>query len=172
MDAERAIVAETLHRLNPAVRIVTARYGQVDAEPVTVLALVQPHAHDEHCADAHCGHADHAQHDHHEHAHDHAAHELGFVSWHTELAGNFDADALQAVLAGVIRGKFGAIKRVKGITRSGAGWLSFDVAGGRSSISAFAASHGETARIVAIGQRIDEAALSAALDGCSVKQAA
>jgi len=167
--AERAIVAETLHRLNPAVKIVTARYGQVDAEPVAVLALV--HAHDEHCADEHCEHDHHHEHAH-EHEHDHAAHELGFVSWHTELAGNCDADALQAVLNGVVRGKFGSIKRVKGITRSGAGWLSFDVAGGRSSISAFAASHGETARIVAIGQRIDEAALLAALQDCSIKQAA
>jgi G3E family GTPase len=169
--AERAIVAETLHRLNPAVKIVTARYGHVDAQQVAVLALVQPHAHDAHCADEHCGHADH-HHDDHEHEHDHAAHDLGFVSWHTELAGSCDADALQAVLAGIVRGKFGLIKRVKGITRSGDGWLSFDVAGGRSSISAFAASHGETARIVAIGQSIDEAALSAALDGCCVKQAA
>jgi putative photosynthetic complex assembly protein 2 len=173
--AQRNVVAETLRRLNPAVKIVTARYGHVDAEPVAVLALVEA------CTDVNCGHADHdhAHHDHHdhdhhehEHEHDHAAHELGLTSWHTELTTACDADSLQALLAMIAAGKFGEIKRVKGLAKSGSGWLHFDVAGGRPSITAFAAAPGETPRVVAIGKNIHEAALQAAFADCSVQQAA
>jgi putative photosynthetic complex assembly protein 2 len=168
--AQRNVVAETLRRLNPAVQIVTARYGHVDAEPVAVLALIEP------CTDVHCGHADHDHahhdHDHHEHAHDHAAHELGFTAWHTALTTACDADSLQALLAMIAEGKFGEIKRVKGLAKSGSGWLHFDVAGGRPSITAFAAAPGETPRVVAIGKNIHEAALLAAFADCTVQQAA
>jgi putative photosynthetic complex assembly protein 2 len=173
--AERMAVAETLRRLNPAVTIVTAKYGMVDAEPVAVLALVDT------CTDPHCGHADHdhashdhAHHDHgdHEHAHDHAGSELGFSSWNTELHAACDADALQGLLELIAHGKFGEIARVKGLVKSGAGWLHFDVAGGRPSITAFAAGPQETPRVVAIGLDIDTAALATAFADCSVQQAA
>ncbi|MDE8345578.1 MAG: putative photosynthetic complex assembly protein PuhE [Acidocella sp.] len=178
--AERQMVAETLRRLNPAVRIVTARYGRVDAEPVAVLTLVaNKPPHEAHECDALCEH-DHAHnhaHDHaddhaHEHAHDHAAGELGFSSWTTNLPGIFDTDALYAVLESIARGRFGDIRRVKGLARCGAGWVNFDVAGGRPSIAAFAATSDETARVVAIGKAIDETKLANALAACTAKQAA
>jgi G3E family GTPase len=171
--AAKMMVAETLRRLNPGVKIVSARYGQVDPEPMTVLTLVENHAgqehHEHHVHDEHCGH-DH--HEHHEHAHDHAAGELGFVSWNAILDEACDADALHAVLEAIAHGKYGDIKRVKGLTKSGAGWLHFDVAGGRASMTAFAAKPAETPRIVAIGKSIDEAALTTALNNCKVKKAA
>jgi putative photosynthetic complex assembly protein 2 len=174
----RMMVAETLRRLNPNVKIVSARYGQVDPEPMVVLALVENHdAH--HLHDEHCGHAGHDHdHDHgheaheHEHAHDHAAGELGFTSWNATLENACDPDALQAVLDAITHGTYGDIKRVKGLTRSGAGWLHFDVAGGRASMTAFAARPTETPRIVAIGKTIDTAALDAAFSNCMIKQAA
>ncbi len=201
------MVAETLRRLNPKVKIVSARYGEVDAEPMTVLALVagnhSPHAaskahdhaahvhdahdhtaheHDAHCA-ADCGHEhapahqhshapDHDQSEGREHQHDHAASELGFTSWNMVFDAAFDADALQAVLEAITHGTYGEIKRVKGLARAGAGWLHFDVAGGRASMTAFAARAGETPRIVAIGKSIDTAALSFALNNAKVIQAA
>jgi putative photosynthetic complex assembly protein 2 len=172
----RMMVAETLRRLNPNVKIVSARYGQVDPEPMVVLALVENHdAH--HLHDEHCSHAGH-DHDHgheaheHEHAHDHAAGELGFTSWNATLENACDPDALQAVLDAITHGTYGDIKRVKGLTRSGAGWLHFDVAGGRASMTAFAARPTETPRIVAIGKTIDTAALDAAFSNCMIKQAA
>jgi G3E family GTPase len=186
----RMMVAETLRRLNPNVKIVSARYGQVDPEPMVVLALIEnhdarhdaaDHVHDEHCghgqpAHASHHHADHAGHDHdhaeHEHAHDHATGELGFTSWNATLQNACDPDALQAVLDAITRGTYGDIKRVKGLTQSGAGWLHFDVAGGRASMTAFAAGPAETARIVAIGKHIDTAALDAAFSNCKTKQAA
>jgi putative photosynthetic complex assembly protein 2 len=176
--AQRNMVAETLRRLNPAVSIVTARYGMVDAEPVAVLALVEAPAaavaadhacHEDHEHGATCGH----NHDEaHEHTHDHAGSDLGFINWHTDLATSCDADALQFLLEQIAAGRYGDILRVKGLARSGAGWLRFDVAGGRPSMTAFAAAIGETPRIVVIGRKIDTAALTTALSDCSVKQAA
>jgi putative photosynthetic complex assembly protein 2 len=166
--AEKMAVAETLRRLNPAVTILTAQYGHVDAAPLTTrIALVHDqdaHAHecDEHCA-----------HDHHDHAHhDHAPHGLGFISWNTDLHAACDAQALQALLDSIVAGKYGDIKRVKGLTKSGAGWLHFDVAGGRASMTAFAAAANETPRVVAIGPSIDEPGLAEAFDACSIKRAA
>ncbi len=183
----RMMVAETLRRLNPSVKIVSARYGEVDSEPMTVLALVENHVEADHVQDEHCGHLrqDHApghaqhhhQHDHdghsdREHEHDHAGAELGFTSWTANLKAGCDPDALQAVLDAITRGTYGEIKRVKGLTKSGAGWLHFDVAGGRASMSAFAAKPTESPRIVAIGKSIDTAGLDAAFSNCTVKQAA
>ena len=53
------------------------------------------------------------------------------------------------------------------ITRLGAGWVSFDVAGGRSSIAAFAPQQREKARVVAIGRDVDEVRLRAAFEACA-----
>ena len=67
---------------------------------------------------------------------------------------------------------FGDILRVKGLVKSGAGWLHFDVAGGRASMTAFAAGADETPRVVAIGRSINEASLHAAFAACGTKLAA
>jgi putative photosynthetic complex assembly protein 2 len=179
--AERMAVAETLRRLNPQVKIFAARYGQVEAEPMAVayLKLVKAeapvHDHDEqhdHDCEAHGCNA-HEPHEHaHDEAHDHAHDGLGFVSWNASIAAPCDADRLKAMLDGIVEGAFGDIRRVKGITRTAYGWMSFDVAGGRASLSAFAAKPGEQARILAIGPSIAEAALQDALTNCAIKQAA
>jgi putative photosynthetic complex assembly protein 2 len=166
--AEKMAVAETLRRLNPAVAIVTARYGHIDAAALTLPKIALVHDHDHH---DHHDHADHG-HAHHEHEHDHAAHELGFTSWHTELPLACEAEALDALLAAIAAKKYGDIKRVKGLVKSGAGWLRFDVAGGRPSIAAHAAAANEIPRVVAIGAQIDEAALAAAFIACGIKRAA
>ena len=79
-----------------------------------------------------------------------------------------DLDGLRGVLEAVARGAFGPVERVKGIARAGPGWVHFDVAGGRSSMTAFAASEGEEARVVAIGRAVDEERLRAAFAACAV----
>ena len=61
---------------------------------------------------------------------------------------------------------------MKGLVKSGAGWLHFDVAGGRASMTAFAAGADETPRVVAIGRSINEASLHAAFAACGTKLAA
>lgn len=45
--------------------------------------------------------------------------------------------------------------------------MSFDVAGGRSSIAAFAPQQREKARVVAIGRDVDEVRLRAAFEACA-----
>jgi putative photosynthetic complex assembly protein 2 len=170
--AERMMVAETLRRINPEIAIFSAKYGHVETTPMTVLAVVSAdhHAHD---CDEHCAHDHHDHHEHvGEHHHNHAEADLGFTSWNAEMPGVADAAALQAVLDGIVHGKFGGVKRVKGIARAGAGWISFDVAGGRASITAFAANAQETARVIVIGTELREAALGAAFQDCAERQAA
>ncbi|MFZ3236617.1 MAG: GTP-binding protein [Stellaceae bacterium] len=66
------------------------------------------------------------------------------------------------------RGAFGQIERVKGIARAGSGWVHFDVAGGRPSVTAFAAQEGEEGRVVAIDRTVNEARLRAAFEACAV----
>jgi G3E family GTPase len=170
--AERMAVAETLRRLNPAVNIVTARYGHIDAAPVELPRIALVHSHNAHEHEHHDHAHEHHDHDTHEHHHNHAESELGFTSWHTDLAEPCTADALQAVLDAVVKGKFGDIVRMKGLAKSGNGWLHFDVAGGRASMTAFAAGAGETARVVAIGKNINETTLQAAFAACGTKLAA
>jgi putative photosynthetic complex assembly protein 2 len=165
--AEKSAVAETLRRLNPSVTILTARYGQTD--PAPRIALVHDQAAHDH-AHIHHGHAhDHAEHDH-DHAHNDAG--LGYISWHTTLPAAVDADALSTLLDAIVTGKYGDIKRVKGLVKSGLGWLHFDVAGGRASLTAFAATANETPRVIAIGPSIDEPALATAFTACTTKKAA
>lgn len=191
--AERRAVEATLSRLNPAARIITARYGSVPAEIFTVAAVSNSssahdhdHDHDHHhnethdhdgCIDVTCTHPDH-HHDHgHDHSHDHShdhAHEdaLGFASWSGTLDTICDIDALRHVLDAAAEGHFGSIARLKGLARSGRGWVQFDVAGHRASVAAFAAAAGEQARVIVIGRNLDEAGLSMAFAGCALRLAA
>jgi putative photosynthetic complex assembly protein 2 len=166
--ATRGLVAETLRRLNPDVKMVTARYGMIETTPILITSQAEPHAHDH----AHHDH-DHAHHDHdeHEHAHDHAQAVLGFSSCNMLLTAPCDTDALMAVLEDAVAGKYGHIARLKGIVQAGAGWIHIDIAGGRASMNAFSAAPDEQARIIAIGKDIDEAKLKTALTACAFQQA-
>jgi G3E family GTPase len=68
----------------------------------------------------------------------------------------------------VLQGAYGQVERVKGITRAGDGWIRFDVAGGRSSMAAFAPDGADEAqRVVAIGRHVDEEGLRAAFAACA-----
>jgi putative photosynthetic complex assembly protein 2 len=168
--AERAVVAESLRRLNPNVKMLTARYGMVEATPILITAQPEPHAHAHH----NHYHHEHAEHKHaeHEHEHDHAAEGLGFTSWTTELSAPCDADALLAVLHAAAAQKFGHIARLKGLVQAGAGWLHIDIAGGRASMNAYSPTAGEQARIVAIGRDIKAEELQAALTACTYRRTA
>ena len=168
--AERGVVAETLRRLNPDVKMLTARYGMVEAAPILIVNQPNPRHHQQHAHRHDDGQSEHHYSD--GHAHGHAADGLGFTSWTTELAAPCNADALAAMLHEVAAGKFGHVARLKGLVRAGAGWLHVDIAGGRASMNAYAPQPGEQARIVAIGRNIDEAKLEAALSACTFQRAA
>lgn len=72
------------------------------------------------------------------------------------------ADDLAAHLNRFNHGAAGRIARMKGIVRSGEGWLRFDIAGGRVSMAAHVPSAGETPRALAIGKDLDAAMLDRA----------
>ena len=191
---ERGMVETTLRALNPAARMVPAQYGivmpgsvlgPVAASPTHDHAHTVEHANDhahEHEHEHEHGHDDshdHVQHDlvqrdhgAHDHAHGHApGHKHHgdapeFVSCTLTLDSECEPDRIQAVLEQICRGGFGQIERLKGIARGATGWMRFDVAGGRASMAAFAASEDEVPRVIAIGLDIDEAGLTDAFAAC------
>ncbi len=104
------------------------------------------------------------------HAHDHngnPGHVPGLQSVSARLDGPCDAQPLKCLLDSIAKGAYGNVERVKGIARSGEGWIRFDVAGGRSSISAISAGDDEVPQVVAIGNAIDEARLVTAFGACA-----
>nr|WP_321986460.1 putative photosynthetic complex assembly protein PuhE [uncultured Lichenicoccus sp.] len=194
-NAERALIETTLRMQNRLAKILPASYGVVQeasvlprlvggTDAVLVPADPEPSAHAEH--DHGHGHAhapehahhdhDHAHHDHdhdhdhahHDHAHDHEhAHVMDFESWSGVLSLPCSPQRLHDLLVRVNAGQFGEIERLKGIAQAGGGWVRFDIAGGRVSMMAFAAPETESARVIAIGRRLDEARLQPAFDACA-----
>ncbi len=185
---ELETVYDTLRALNPAARIVPARYGQSaddtpDADSFALLSGVRPdrlegdgnprHAHSHTPAGAAAesgqapspedGPADGTAADGSSQA---QANTLGLDTWSARLTGPCDPQSLRAVLDAVASGAFGDVARVKGIARAGAGWVHFDVAGGRSSVAAFAPHQDDEPRVVAIGRRVDGDRLKAAFEAC------
>jgi G3E family GTPase len=102
----------------------------------------------------------HATHEHHEHG-------LGFTSWSAPLNDQYQLQRLRELLDSVALGAYGQIERVKGIARAGAGWVHFDVAGGRSTVAAFAPGKDEEQRVTAIGRALDGMRLRAAFEACT-----
>jgi putative photosynthetic complex assembly protein 2 len=151
--AEFTTVETTLRALNPHAAIIAAVYGVVPTDAFEGLRFEGVDAPAAGRADV---------------THSHEDADLGFKSWSARLIDPCDPEGLRALLEAVARGAFGHVERVKGIARAGSGWIHFDVAGGRSSMSAFAPRKGEEPRVVAIGRTVDEVGLQAAFDACAV----
>lgn len=154
LDAEFETIRETLISINPDATIVPASYGVVKVEGLDKLSLT--------------GLLGEAKDDH--EGHD-LGETLGLRSWNTGIVGSFNAEPLRALLDKIANGDFGEIDRVKGIARSGAGWVQFGVAGGRSTMAAFAAKDNEEPRVVAIGKSVKEDALEMAFKACVATEA-
>jgi putative photosynthetic complex assembly protein 2 len=162
--ATLAMVAETVHGIAPVARVVPARFGLADETAnLAMHDAAQP------CCDKHAhGHAQAkfnglvADYD-----ADQGHGVLGLTSWSTALHAPCDADGLQNVLEAVVLGRFGQVERMKGVVRSGTGWVRFDVAGGRPSMAEFAPNRKESGRVVAIGRQVDEERLRAAFKACA-----
>ena len=63
-------------------------------------------------------------------------------------------------------GRFGQVLRVKGIAPAGSGWVKFDLAGGRPSVSAHVPRGDEAPRALAIGHDLDREGLARLLEAC------
>jgi G3E family GTPase len=150
--AELQTVEQTLHALNPSARIVQARYGVV-ASAALERAVIDSAA---------LGAEEQG-----EHIHDHED-ALGLQSWSERLLGTYDEQALRDLLRAAAGGAFGDLVRIKGIAQVRRGWVNFDLAGGHTSMTAFAAPADEQPRIVAIGGAVDAPQLQAALEACRI----
>jgi putative photosynthetic complex assembly protein 2 len=147
-SAELGIVRATLRELNPTAKILLARHGLVEVpgscsdDPIEVEVRVgtgRPESLDV----------------------------TALRSWSAKLSEVTSPAALQGLLEAVVKGAYGPIERVKGIARSGSGWVHFDVAGGRSTVAAFAPRRDEQPRVMAIGQGLDDVGLQAAFEACA-----
>ena len=162
------MIETTIRMLNPVARIMQSTYGI--AAPLASYAVpsgtppLQPAPVAEH--------HDHHDHDHHGHGHEHHAHDatFNFAAWNGTLSGVVEPARLADLLDDVSAGAYGHIERLKGIARAAGGWIRFDVAGGRPSMSAFAPGEGESPRVVAIGHKLQGARLQAAFDACADQQ--
>jgi putative photosynthetic complex assembly protein 2 len=152
-EGQLRTIHASLRMINPLAEIIQTTYGNLLAtqlQPLVQLDSTPPLR-----AIAQTGPANHD-----------AASEL--TSWSSSLAGNWDPDGLRAILNNVVGGAFGDVERVKGIARSGDGWVRFDVAGGRSSVTAFAPRiPNEKPRVLAIGRGVDEIGLRLAFGACA-----
>ncbi len=148
--AEVRTIQETLRALNPHARIVTALYGAVESGALDETATFDQAA---------LGADD---------AHEHGEHEaaLGLENWYGPLPGVYDEAALRALLNEAAAGAFGEVLRMKGVVQVRRGWVHFDLAGGQTSVAAFAPRADELPRALAIGRRIDAPRLEAALAAC------
>ena len=189
--AEVQAVRDTLRSMNPRAPIVTANFGHLsELDGLSMTAAWRPAVH-EGDEEVPPKRRQHDRHDHGRHGHDggeHGPHHehryenrslaaghthrdaLGLKSWSMRLVRPLDLQKLGDVLGDVARGVYGEVDRLKGIARTAAGWVHFDVAGGRSNIAAFAPNTDEHPRVIAIGRLIYEAGLEAAMESALVNQ--
>jgi putative photosynthetic complex assembly protein 2 len=168
-NGELATIRDTLHALNPHAAIRTATHGVMDAE---IPAPTHGHGRPADptpvtAAEANAGPAVTSGAD--GHGHRHADQDPAGVlsTWSAQLHGECDPQSLRDVLDAVAHGAFGEVARVKGVARAGAGWVHFDMAGGRASVAAFAPKSNDEPRVVAIGRKVDGDRLQAAFDACA-----
>ena len=173
-DATLAVVLDTLAVLNPDAEICASRFGLIDEKRSTEIASMRTSGYEALSVDSAAapglrngGGPGHGRHHNcnsqsHSQFHGDPAVILELQSFSARLTEPCDAQPLSSLLNSIVDGAFGEIDRVKGIARSGNGWLRFDVAGGRPSITALPGDDHEQARLVAIGRTIDGAALEAA----------
>jgi G3E family GTPase len=151
-------VTETLRSQNPAALIVPARYGipveRTDLDRSAPVAA--PAAEPEEAT---------------ERPRSPETVALGLESWSAPLPDDLDLDRLRDALARMTGNAFGQVMRVKGIAPTGKGWVRFDVAGGRSSITAHVAQSDESPRVLAIGLALDREGLARAFQGCAMGDA-
>lgn len=117
------------------------------------------HHHDEEEEGGHhcCHHHDH-DHDDHEHHHHHA--DEVFSSWGVETSAKFTVEGLNAALASLADGRFGAVLRAKGIVAAQDGkWIHFDYVPGEVNVRYGSAEY--TGRLCVIGSKLNEEALKA-----------
>ena len=161
-DGDLATIRDTLYALNPRAAIRTATHGVVDGDIPARAPTAAPTP-----APLSAGAAEAADIDGHEHRHPEHDPAAALSTWSAQLHGECDPQSLRDVLDAVAHGAFGEVARIKGVARAGAGWVHFDMAGGRARVAAFAPKTNDEPRVVAIGRKVDGDRLQAAFDACA-----
>ena len=91
------------------------------------------------------------------HHHDHDADEV-FTSWGHETAHKYSREALEAALAALDSGEYGAVLRAKGIVDGGSGWFEFDMVPGEHEIRTCGPD--VTGKVCVIGSDLKEDAIA------------
>lgn len=87
-------------------------------------------------------------------------------SWKSPLSGSCDPHKLHKLLDALALGTYGDVDRVSGVTRTGTGWIRFDLKGGHHNITALVPGEFEQQRVEAFGRELDEDRLQTAFDAC------
>jgi len=91
----------------------------------------------------------------------------GLESWSANLPALCDERGLGRLLDSVEAGAFGDVACLKGIVKTNASWIRFEVGGERASIAPFAPQRRLEPLAIALGRRFDRARLQAAFEACS-----
>lgn len=159
-EAKINAAVDLLQQKNPTATIVTTDWATLNGKQIVAVMdgkrdLVAELIDQAQAANAahtgeeeHHHHGGHCHHDHEEghvhhydehgvcscgHHHDHDADEV-FTSWGHETAHKYSREALEAALAALDSGEYGAVLRAKGIVDGGSGWFEFDMVPGEHEI--------------------------------------
>ena len=88
-------------------------------------------------------------------------------SWSPDPPALCDAGLLHRVLETIGTGAFGEVECVRGVVRTHANWICFELAGQSASMSSFSPKKPQEPLVIAMGRRFDRVRLQAAFDACA-----
>ena len=88
-------------------------------------------------------------------------------SWSPDPPALCDAGLLHRVLESIGAGVYGEVECVRGVVKTTASWVCFELAGQRTSVSPFSPQRLQEPLVIAMGRRFDRARLQAAFDACA-----
>ena len=88
-------------------------------------------------------------------------------SWSPDPPALCDARRLHHVLESIGTGAYGEVDCVRGVLKTNANWICFELAGRHASMSPFSPQRLQEPLVIAMGRRFDRARLQAAFDACA-----
>jgi putative photosynthetic complex assembly protein 2 len=88
-------------------------------------------------------------------------------SWSPDPPALCDARRLHHVLESIGTGVYGEVDCVRGVLKTSANWISFELAGRHASVSPFFPQRLQEPLVIALGRQCDRARLQAAFDACA-----
>ncbi len=88
-------------------------------------------------------------------------------SWSPDPPALCDANRLHTMLESIGAGVFGEVDCVRGVVKTNASWISFELAGSSASIAPYSPQRLQEPLVIAMGRRFDRVRLQAAFDACA-----